>query len=266
MSNFDFNEKTDLMPSLFIGHGSPMNALEINEFTKSLKILGEKIKPKAVLAISAHWLDLNTTFQNAADQKTIHDFYGFPKELYDLKYPAHGWAEDLTKYIEDLGIPGAQFTEKRGLDHGTWMVLTHMYPNADIPVIQLSMQQGLPLHKYFVIGQKLSELRKRGILILGSGNIVHNLHKINWDMQASPFEWAIEFDKKVEACINSHSFEKLLSIDTDEKDLFHLAHPTIEHYIPLAYVLGTARRNDRSSYPCSFIQNGSISMRSVLFT
>ena len=257
--------KIPLMPSLFVGHGSPLNITDKNEFTVTMKKIGEKLRPKAILVISAHWLEDKPTFQNSANQKTIYDFRGFPEDLYQIAYPATGWKKQLIEEVVRLNIKGATFVDSRGLDHGTWAVLHHMFPKANIPVMQLSIDKNLSFEKYFEYGQKLNELRKLGVLILGSGNITHNLREIDWDMKAPPIEWALEFDKIIEDFLDTRRFEKLLTIASDEKSLFEMAHPTTEHYIPLLYTLGAINASDRVSYPCSFIQNGSISMRSVLF-
>ncbi|MCB0356963.1 MAG: dioxygenase, partial [Bdellovibrionales bacterium] len=166
----------------------------------------------------------------------------------------------------ELNINPIHFTDRRGLDHGTWAVLYHMYPNAEIPVAQMSIPRNLSFFDYFKLGRQLRELRKFGVMIIGSGNIVHNLQKINWQMDAPSESWALEFDKLVEESINTRNYEQLFSVDHGQRQLFQLAHPTPEHFVPLLYVLGTLFDSDRFSYPCSFIQNATISMRSILFT
>ncbi|MCB9073145.1 MAG: 4,5-DOPA dioxygenase extradiol [Bdellovibrionaceae bacterium] len=266
MNNLNVSKKIPLMPSLFVGHGSPMNLVEQNEFTKAMQKLGKDFQPKAILVISAHWLDSSSLIQQSEEQHIIYDFFGFPKDLYDLRYPVKGWDNELIEELKTLDIHNLRFTNQHGLDHGTWAVLYHMYPNANIPVIQLSIPKGLSLEEHFQIGQKLAQLRKLGVMILGSGNLVHNLYKIDWNMQAKPFEWAIEFDHLVENLLNAKKFEKLISIDRDHSEFFTLAHPTPEHYIPLAYALGASQTTDKVSFPCHFMQNGSISMRSVLLS
>lgn len=265
MIDLNLTEKSKLMPSVFVGHGSPMNLIEKNEFANSLKQMGEIFQPQAILVISAHWQDKASIVQNAENQKLIYDFHNFPEELYTIKYPSQGWGHDLASKITDLGIENINFTDARGLDHGTWAVLLHMYPKANIPVVQMSIPYGLQMQEYFQIGRKLSQLRQHGIMIISSGNIVHNLYQINWDMKAPVKKWAMDFDKKIEHYINIKDFDKILSLPTDEPDLFRLAHPTNEHFIPLAYALGASLTSDEMVFPCSFIQNSSISMRSVLF-
>lgn len=254
------------MPSLFVGHGSPMNLIEGNQFSESMLKLGQRFKPKAIVVISAHWLESNSVIQNANQQKQIYDFYGFPDQLYKIVYTVPGWDQSLVERIHSLQLTDIQFTDRRGIDHGVWAVLYRMYPQANIPVVQLSIPHGREFSEYFTIGKKLAELRKHGVMIIGSGNIIHNLHRIKWDMNAAPANWAIEFDQNVKSLIDARQFDKLISLATDEKELFHLAHPTSEHFIPLLYTLGAASDSDELFYPCEFIQNESISMRSVLFT
>lgn len=265
MENIDLKEKTQLMPALFVGHGSPMNLIDKNIYTKAMNKIGEKYKPKAILVISAHWESDASLVQNSEDQKIIYDFYGFPEELYKISYQANGWNEDLTQLLKNTVSYSMTFTSQRGLDHGTWAVLKQMYPRADIPVIQLSINKGLKPEDYFKIGQELAILREHGVMIIGSGNIVHNLQRISWNPEAKALSWAVDFDKFVAEQLNSKHFDKLISIENDDKEFFQLAHPTAEHYIPLLYVLGASKNSDELTYPCHFIQNASVSMRSVLF-
>ena len=255
------------MPVLFVGHGSPMNGIEDNDFSRYWKKLATEIeKPKAVLCISAHWLTRGT-FVTAMDKpKTIHDFGGFPQTLFDVEYPAPGNPE-LAKTTAGL------FTETSvgldhewGLDHGTWTIVRHMYPDADIPVLQLSIDYNQPAQYHYELAKHLAALRKKGVLIIGSGNMVHNLGMVAWDKltESYGFDWALEmndiFKKKIEegdhaALIN---YEKL---STSAK----LAIPTPDHYYPLLYTLGLKEKNDSISFFNDTPMAGSLTMTSVKF-
>lgn len=251
------SEKTSKMPVVFIGHGSPMNAIADNSFTRSLNTLSKKIEtPKAILVVSAHWVTGGTFFQSSAKPKTIHDFGGFPRELYEIQYPSPG-APELAK---ELGLA----TEDWGLDHGTWSVLRHIYPEANIPVFQMSLDRSLSFQDHFNLGVKLRELRNQGVLILSSGNIVHNLRQISWEENAVAFDWAIEFDDIVKKGIESKDYSSLINILQDNPTLTKLAHPSYEHYIPLLYVLGASENSDKLTSVFEGIQNASISMRSFI--
>lgn len=254
------------MPILFLGHGSPMNAIAHNAYTKMLSDLGKKLpKPRAILCISAHWVTKGTWVTHMEKPKTIHDFYGFPKELFAVQYPALGspaFAEKVIQEIEDPKI--AKDDDQWGLDHGTWSVLKHIYPTAEIPVFQLSlnMTQGPQFH--FTLGKKLQFLREREVLILGSGNIVHNLRKIDWDEDAAPAAWAVEFDLWVKQNLEKHVFEPLVS-DYLKFEAGKLSIPTPDHYYPLLYILGAAYENEKCSTLFEGMQNASISMRCLQF-
>jgi 4,5-DOPA dioxygenase extradiol len=253
------------MPVLFIGHGSPMNAIEENDFTKSLRTLGPKLpRPKAILCISAHWMTEGTWVTAMKTPKTIHDFYGFPKPLFEVHYPAPG-SPEIAQLIASTLKDIHPDKEAWGLDHGTWSVLRHLYPQADVPVLQLSlhMEQAGPYH--FELGQKLRFLRAKGVLIIGSGNIVHNLEKIIWETDGKPFDWAVQFDEwakgKILARDSKALSENYLSAKGGRESV-----PTPEHYYPLLYVLGAADQDDTLAFEYEGIQNGSISMRAVSFT
>lgn len=254
------------MPVLFIGHGSPMNAINENNYTRTLNALGERLaRPKAILCISAHWLTEQTTITHMQKPKTIHDFYGFPQELFDITYPANGapaLAEEIQKAIQ---IPKILTDDNHwGLDHGTWSVLVHLYPQADIPVLQLSINiNQAPLYHY-QLGQELQKFRDKGVLIIGSGNIVHNLQKIKWQENATPFDWAITYDAWVKQKIETRDFANLVN-DFASAPEGRLAVPTPEHYYPLLYILGASRKSDVLKFEYEEIQNGSISMRSLGF-
>lgn len=251
------------MPVLFIGHGSPMNALANNAYTRTLKALGESLpRPKCILAISAHWQSEGSGVTEALAPKTIHDFGGFPKPLFEIQYPAPGSPEVAKLIQETIKDPPIQGdSEQWGLDHGTWSVLIHMYPRADIPVVQLSLDMLSSPEYHFLLGQKLRFLRSQGVLIFGSGNLVHNLRRIRWEDQAQPFEWAIEFDEWIKGKLLQRDHQSLVS-DFRNSEAGRLSVPTLDHYLPALYVLGAADADDRLNFEYEEIQNGSISMRS----
>mgnify|MGYP002133226467 CR=1 FL=1 len=252
------------MPVIFLGHGSPMNAIETNDFTEMLASLGRKIAaPKAVLCISAHWLTKGSWVTCMPHPKTIHDFYGFPQALFDIQYSAPGSPElaDLVKTI--VHYPYIQSdNETWGLDHGTWSVMRHVYPEANIPIVQLSIDLDQPADYHYQIGVQLRVLREQGILIVGSGNIVHNLSKIIWGHNPKPYAWAIEFDEWVKSKLMVGDINALLSQYLGS-EAGRLSVPSPDHYFPLLYVLGAADAQDELKFEYEAIQNGSISMRSL---
>jgi len=255
------------MPVLFIGHGSPMNAIEKNKFTETLAALGKRIpKPKAILCVSAHWLTEGSFVTAMETPRTIHDFYGFPKALFEVQYPAPGDVTLADKVCSMISDPKVKPDYKEwGLDHGTWSVLKHMYPDADISVVQLSIDGRKSPEYHFELGKKLRSLREEGVLILGSGNIVHNLRRLNWDQAAPPFDWAIEFDGWVKEKLLSGEKE-LLVTDSMKTEAGKLSIPTEDHYQPLYYVLGASEDNDRLKFEYEGIDLGSISMRSFSYS
>jgi 4,5-DOPA dioxygenase extradiol len=252
-----------MMPIIFIGHGSPMNAIEPNEFAKKWEEIGNKIpKPKLILSISAHWETQGTLFTAMKNPRTIYDFYGFPDELYKMKYSALGdpdSVEEIRKLLSEFKI-GLDY--KWGLDHGTWIVLHRMYPDANIPVIQLSLDINKKPREHFQLGQALHRLREKDILILGSGNIVHNLGLMR--MNSKPFPWASEFDRTIKSLIEENNFDKI--IDYSELSFWDYAIPTNEHFLPLLYILGASIKTDKPEFFCEDIVFGSVSMRCVLFS
>ena len=250
------------MPVLFVGHGSPENALGPNEYNRNWKKLGEILpKPALILSVSAHWVVENGTGVTAmARPGTIHDFYGFPPELYRIQYPAPGSPEGASMVGSAIG-PGAVYPDNEwGLDHGTWSVLRHMYPDADVPVVQLSLNYGHPASLHHKRGRKLARLRDRGVLIIGSGNCVHNLMMLRSDNKTWP--WAIQFDTFVRDRILAGDHESLVRYESFANA--RSAHPSSEHYLPLLYALG-ASGNDPMQFFNEGIFAGSVSMRSVLF-
>ncbi|WP_034732612.1 4,5-DOPA dioxygenase extradiol [Bacteriovorax sp. Seq25_V] len=256
-----------MMPALFIGHGSPMNAIADNSYTKMLNGLGKKFtRPKFILVVSAHWLTNGTFITAMKKPETIHDFGGFPRELFEVQYPAPGSPSVATLVQEALGVESrVQLEESKwGLDHGTWSVLRHLYPKADIPVLQLSINRNMTLQEHLELGIKLQKVRQLEGLIVGSGDIVHNLRAIKWEEDAKPFEWALEFDKLVQEKIKERDFNFLVNefLDTEAG---RLSVPTLDHYIPLLYVLGASTDEDELFFEYEEIQNGSISMTSFRY-
>ena len=248
------------MPVIFFGHGSPMNALACNDYTRKLGQLGRELpKPRSILCISAHWMTDQVWITGMKQPKTIHDFHGFPEELFKVEYPAPGNPE-LAEHIQ-AQIPDSRVdVNKWGLDHGTWSVLKHVYPEANIPVLQLSLFIRKPAQFHFELGRKLQFLRDEGVLIIGSGNIVHNLREIVWETDATPFDWAVNFDEWAKAKIEARDYDALV-YDYEEKEAGRLSVPTPDHYYPLLYVLGASDEKDSLQVEYEEIQNGSISMR-----
>lgn len=252
------------MPALFIGHGSPLNAIEDNKFTQHLKTLPENFPtPKAVIIISAHWETYGTEVLGSAHPELIYDFWGFPKELYELKYPASGDPQ-LAKYMS-RAYNKTRIDHHRGLDHGAWALLLHLFPKANIPILQVSLDQNKDLRSHFTWANQLRELRRKGVLIIGSGNLVHNLRKIDWNPSSKPFDWAVEFDGKIKQWILDKNWDALLA-PQKEGSLFQISHPSLEHYLPIIYTAGVVQPSDSVIFPHEEFQNASISMRSVMFT
>lgn len=257
----------NLMPVLFLGHGSPTNALEVNEATAAMRKLGEKLPhPKSILVISAHWMTQGTWVTHMDQPRVIYDFHGFPKELYQVPYPAKGNPLLATALHERVPEPRIQLDDHEwGLDHGTWSVLKHLYPKADIPVVQLSLDMSQPPSFQYELGQKISFLRGQGVLIVGSGNIVHNLRLIDWERQAEPYDWALEFDNWVKTKIVEGDHKALVN-DFLSTEMGQRSVPTLDHYLPFLTVLGAgAGQKDQFFFDVEGFQNKSISMRSVRF-
>lgn len=257
---------TDKMPVLFLGHGSPMNAIEENEFVQGFRKVGKEIsKPDAVLVVSAHW-ETKGTFVTAMEKpKTIHDFGGFPKELYEVQYPAPGCPE-LAKETKDI-IKKAEvgLDVNWGLDHGAWSVVKHLYPDADVPVIELSLDYTQSPQYHYELAKELGSLRKKGVLIIGSGNMVHNLRMVDWrrlnDVNYS-YDWASEASEKIKKFIISGDNKQLINYQSQGKE-FNLAIPTPEHYLPLLYALALKEENEEVSLFNDKAVGGSLTMTSV---
>jgi 4,5-DOPA dioxygenase extradiol len=249
------------MPVLFMGHGSPMNAIEDNEFTLAWQEAARRIpQPKAILCISAHWETLGSQVTAMETPRTIHDFYGFPRPLFEKQYPAPGSPELATRIVELVGeskvIPDLSW----GLDHGTWSVLCRMYPNADVPVVQLSLDRSHENANHYQLGQELRQLRKEGVLIVGSGNIVHNLRLMVWEDTA--FDWAIEYDAKVRQWILENDHDEIIHYEKHGRAA-ELSVNSAEHYLPLLYILGLKEKDEPVGFFADKLWGGSLSMRCV---
>lgn len=256
-------KNTEKMPVLFIGHGSPMNAIELNEFSKGWRNVGKTLPvPNAILCISAHWETKGSFVTAMENPRTIHDFGGFPQALYDVQYPAPG-SPELAGTIRD-NITGVSIglDETWGLDHGAWSVVKHLYPEADIPVIQLSLDYSKPPQYHYDLAGELAALREKGVLIIGSGNIVHNLRMVDWNHPQNSFDWAIETDTKVREMISDGNHQGLIDYQKAGR-AFEQSIPTPEHYLPLLYTLGLQDKNEKIEFFNARTVMGSISMTSV---
>lgn len=254
----------DLMPAIFFGHGNPMNALSRNAYTDGWAVIGRSTpRPKAVLAVSAHWYIPACALTVSPAPRTIHDFGGFPQELYEVEYPAPG-SPELARHVKDLLDPvPAGLDESWGLDHGTWAVLTHVFSGADIPVVQLSIDETQPPQFHYEIGKRLASLREEGVLVIGSGNLVHNLHAYAWGAHGvQPFDWAVRFEDHVKELLLEGRDAQLVAYEKLGHDAL-LSIPTPDHYLPLLYLLGLRRKSDRINFPVQGVDGGSVSMLAV---
>lgn len=257
-----------VMPALFVGHGSPMNGIEDNEFSRRwTKIAQEIPEPAAVLVVSAHWLSNGTKVTAMDFPKTIHDFGGFPQELFDVQYPAPGSRSVAEETVSLLHSFHAELDHDWGLDHGAWTVVRNMYPKANIPVLQLSIDYNKGLQYHYDLAKELFSLRKKGVLILGSGNMVHNLRMVAWDRLSDPgfgFDWAHELNTKFKNLIADGDHQALINYQNISPEV-HLAIPTLEHYLPLIYNLGLQDKNEEISFFNDMAVGGSLTMTSVKF-
>ncbi len=254
----------NMLPAIFFGHGNPMNAVLNNSYTEAWQRIGAEVpKPKAILSISAHWFVSETGVTIATAPKTIHDFGGFPRELYRVQYPAPGDPQ-LARRVQKLLAPvEVKLDNSWGLDHGTWSVLRHVYPDADVPVVQLSIDENRPASFHFEIGKRLAPLRNDGVLIVGSGNLVHNLHAYSWGRHMpDPYDWALRFENEAKDMILAGEFSPLVDYEKLGKDA-ELSVPTPDHYLPLLYVIGSRQQDDTIRFPVEGIDGGSISMLTV---
>ncbi|MEM7378926.1 MAG: 4,5-DOPA dioxygenase extradiol [Pseudomonadota bacterium] len=256
--------RTDRMPLVFLGHGSPMNAIEDTPYAQGWTELGQTLpRPQAILVVSAHWMTEGSTLVDVSDvPRTIHDFYGFPDALYAQQYPASGDPELAADVVALLSSHHAQGDDTWGLDHGAWSVLTWLYPAADVPVFQLSIDMTQPLDWHIDIGRHLASLRDRGVLLLGSGNLVHNLGALTRD--GHTHAWASEFDAMVAQKLSDRDVAALADRHT-LGTLLQQAHPTVDHYLPALTIAGAADNRDTLTFMNTGIEHGSISMRSFLF-
>lgn len=251
------------MPALFVGHGSPMNAIEDNDYTRGWEKIAREIpKPEAILSISAHWYTNGTRITDAAHPKMVYDMYGFPDALYKVVYDAKG-APELAHLTKNLIKKDVKIDNTWGCDHGTWSVLSKMYPNADIPTFQLSVDADADAETHFKIGREISTLRDQGVLIFGSGNIVHNLSRINWNMKGG-YPWAVDFDGYIKDKILNTQYDAVINYEMageSSKSAFY----TPDHFYPLLYVLGASKEDDQVSIFNESCAMGSMSMTSYLF-
>lgn len=252
------------LPAIFFGHGNPMNALLDNRYTEAWRRIGAKlIKPKAILSISAHWYVPETGVTISTSPRTIHDFGGFPRELYQVQYPAPGdpdLARRVQKMLEPLEV---RLDNSWGLDHGTWSVLRHVYPDADIPIVQLSIDETQPASFHFEIGRKLAPLRNEGVLIVGSGNLVHNLHTYAWGRHTTDaYDWAVRFETEAKQMMMSGEYKSLVDYERLGLEAM-LSIPTPDHYLPMLYIIATRQQNESVTFPVEGVDGGSISMLSV---
>ncbi|HYC93593.1 MAG TPA: 4,5-DOPA dioxygenase extradiol [Thermoanaerobaculia bacterium] len=249
------------MPAVFFGHGNPMNALQNNAWTEGWNAIGRNMpRPKAILCVSAHWYPPATLVTAVRQPRTIHDFGGFPKPLFEVQYPAPGDLE-LCNRVQEL--TGAELDEQWGLDHGTWSVLVHVFPGVDIPVVQLSIDETQPARFHYDLGRRLAPLREEGVLVMGSGNLVHNLHAYGWGRHVpEPYDWAVRFERSAREWMSAGDHQPLLEYTSLGRDAM-LSAPTPDHYLPLLYVLGAQQPGDSVSFPVEGVDGGSVSMLTV---
>lgn len=265
----EFTERTgamdDRMPALFVGHGSPMNGIEDNEYSRGWRELGERLpRPRAILSISAHWLTEGTRVHFGESPTTIHDFWGFPRELYEVRYGCPG-APALAEEVVSLARSTTVEPDRDwGLDHGSWVPLSRIFPEARIPVVQLSIDLNRPAGFHYGLGRELAPLRGEGVMIIGSGNLVHNLPMASFDPAAGPFAWALEFDELARGLIEAGDHQALIGYE-NLGTAASLAIPTPDHYWPLLYILALQAEGEPPRFPVTGIAHASVSMRTVLF-
>jgi 4,5-DOPA dioxygenase extradiol len=252
------------MPAFFFGHGNPMNAILQNSYTEGWRKIGQSIrKPRAILSISAHWYVPETAVTISPDPRTIHDFGGFPKELYQVQYPAKGdpeLASRIQKILEPLNVGRDTHW---GLDHGTWSVLIHVFPEADVPIVQLSIDETKPPAFHFEVGKKIAILRQEDVLIMGSGNLIHNLHTYAWGRHMpEAYDWATRFEQQARYLMSVSEYSSLIEYETLGRDAI-LSIPTPDHYLPLLYVLGAKEEQEAITFPLEGVDGGSVSMLTV---
>jgi len=252
------------MPAYFFGHGNPMNALEQNSYTRGWSKIGrETVRPKAILCVSAHWYVPGSAVTISTSPRMIHDFGGFPQPLYEVNYPAPGDRELALRVKQLLAPIVVESSDDWGLDHGTWSVLCHVYPKADVPIVQLSIDETQPSEFHYDVGRRLAELREEGIMIVGSGNLVHNLHTYAWGRHLhEPYDWAVRFEERAREFMKGGEHGPLVQYEKLGREAM-LSIPTPDHYLPLLYVLGSSDARDEISFPVEGVDGGSISMLTV---
>jgi 4,5-DOPA dioxygenase extradiol len=263
MTNDQTTETSPRMPALFIGHGSPTNAIENNEWAQAWEVLGKSLpRPRAILVVSAHWMTEGTFVHTAPRPRMIHDFWGFSDQLYQMNYPAPGAPEFARSVIAEVNSTTVIADEGWGIDHGAWVVLLRMYPKADIPVFQLSLDISRPSAFHYDLGRELRRLRDRGLLILGSGNIVHNLGRMNFEEKELAYDWAREFDAKVKDALVRRDHKTLVAYERLGTAAM-LSVPSPDHFWPLLYAIGASHDEEPVSFPAEGVAYGSIGMRIV---
>jgi 4,5-DOPA dioxygenase extradiol len=252
------------MPAIFFGHGNPMNAIQTNRWTADWGHIGRTLpRPRAIVCVSAHWYLPGTLVTAMPQPRTIHDFGGFPRPLYEVRYPAPG-APELVERISTLLAPvEVQGDLQWGLDHGTWSVLVHVFPDAGVPIVQLSIDETQPAQFHYDLGRRLAPLRDEGILVIGSGNLVHNLHTYAWGRHdPEPFDWAVRFETLAREQIRTRQHQPLIDYEALGADAQRSA-PTPDHYLPLLYILGMQQEDDAVAFPVEGVDGGSVSMLTV---
>jgi len=254
------------MPVLFVGHGNPMNALERNDYTRGWERMAAELpRPRAILSVSAHWYTPGVRVTSEERPRTIHDFGGFPRKLYEVSYPAPG-SPELARRVRDLLAPSpVELDERWGLDHGTWSVLLHVFPEAEVPVVQLGIDETLAAQEHFALARRLRPLRDEGVLVLGSGDIVHNLHTYAWGRHAAePYDWAVRFESRIRQSVEAKDFGAIVAYEQMGRDAA-LAAPTPDHFLPLLYVIAQAEPDEPVTYPVEGFDGGSVSMLAIRF-
>jgi 4,5-DOPA dioxygenase extradiol len=252
------------MPTVFLGHGNPLNALEKNAYTAAWETLAASMpRPRAIVAVSAHWYVPGARVTPEERPRTIHDFGGFPRQLYEVRYPAPG-SPELARRVRDLLAPAPVELDARwGLDHGTWSVLVHLFPRADVPVVQLGVDETLTGPEHLALARRLRPLRDEGVLVLGSGNVVHNLHAYAWGRHpVGPYDWAVRFEAALRERVAARDFDAVAAYESWGRDAA-LCAPTPDHFLPLLYVLAQAEDDDPVSFPIEGVDGGSVSMLGV---
>jgi 4,5-DOPA dioxygenase extradiol len=252
------------MPVLFVGHGNPMNALERNDHTRAWERMAAALpKPRAILSVSAHWYTRGVRVTAEERPRTIHDFGGFPRKLYEVSYPAPGSPEVARRVRELLAPAEVALDERWGLDHGTWSVLVHVFPQADVPVVQLGIDETLSAQEHFELARRLRPLRDEGVLVLGSGDVVHNLHTYAWGRHpVEPYDWAVRFESRIRQSLEARDFGAIVAYEQMGRDAA-LAAPTPDHFLPLLYVIAQADPDEPVTYPVEGFDGGSVSMLAI---